>query len=306
MSMSTRTIVWDRGTLADEADRAFNRILIAVGLPLLGIGLLLAFVTITLEKPLREYTSTRYVELLPPPVIPKAEPPKVEASPESGKKDVSKKDKPPEPKISPEVAREIAAQKARQRASKEISKAFGGLSGLLTTPAAPTSRSLTSGSKTAQAGDGGLNSAFFKDATSTSGGIGKGGTVQRGGGTTEIAGRDTQRVSGPADLARAVKDSGAPGRSLAEIQLVFDRNKSALISLYNRARREAPDMQGKMVVSLTIEPDGSVADCRLVSSELGNPDLERKIVARILLFNFGAKAVPRFTYPNYPIIFLPT
>lgn len=306
--MSARAIVWDRGLLADEADRAFNRILAAVGLPMLGLGLLLAFVTITLEKPLREYTTTRYVELLPPPVIPAPEPPKPETAAEPVKKDSPAKDNPPEPKISPEVARELAQQKARQRASKEISKAFGGLSGLLTTPAAPASRTLTSGAQTAQAGDGGLNNSFLKDATTTSGGIGKGGTVERGGSSTELSGRDTQAVSGPTSVGRGSSSKGgnSPARSLEEIQLVFDRNNSALSSLYNRARRDKPDMQGKLVIKLTIEPDGSVSACTLVSSELSNPELERKILARIQLFNFGAKAVPAYTYPNYPIIFLPS
>lgn len=306
--MNARTIVWERSRLADEADRAFHRILVAVGLPALGIGLLLAFVTITLEKPLREYTTTRYVELLPPPVVaPPPEPKPAETTPEAGKRDPQKKEKAqPEPKISPEVARELAQQKARQRASKEISKTFGGLSGLLTTPSAIPSRSLTSGAQTAQAGDGGLNNAFFKDATSTSGGIGKGGTVERGGSSTELSGRDTKAVSGPSNVGRGSKPGKGPARSLEEIQLVFDRNNSALSSLYNRARRDKPDMQGKMVIRLTIEPDGSVSACSLVSSELGNPELERKILARIQLFNFGAKAVPSYTYPNYPIIFLPS
>jgi protein TonB len=63
---------------------------------------------------------------------------------------------------------------------------------------------------------------------------------------------------------------------------------------------------GKIVVSLTIAPDGSVTDCKLVSSSFGDPGLEGKIVQRVKLLNFGAKDVPVFTYPNYPINYLPS
>src|SRR3546814_11104000 len=71
--------------------------------------------------------------------------------------------------------------------------------------------------------------------------------------------------------------------------------------------REDPNIgSGKVVVSLTIAPNGSVTDCKLVSSTFNNPDLERKIVQRVLLLNFGAKDVPAFTFPNYPINFLPS
>ena len=65
-------------------------------------------------------------------------------------------------------------------------------------------------------------------------------------------------------------------------------------------------LRGKVVVRLTIAPSGAVTACELVSSELGDPDLERKVIQRVKLLNFGRKNVPEFTYPNYPIIFLPT
>ena len=96
------------------------------------------------------------------------------------------------------------------------------------------------------------------------------------------------------------------GRTLEEIQLVFDRNKASFYSMFNRALRENPDLRGKVVVRLTIAPNGSVTACELVSSELGDPDLEQKVIQRVKLLNFGAKNVPEFTYPNYPIVFLPT
>ncbi|MEE8109354.1 MAG: energy transducer TonB, partial [Gammaproteobacteria bacterium] len=38
---------------------------------------------------------------------------------------------------------------------------------------------------------------------------------------------------------------GAAGRSLEEIEMVFDRNKGAIFALYNRALRKDPALQGK-------------------------------------------------------------
>ncbi|HHH45252.1 MAG TPA: energy transducer TonB, partial [Gammaproteobacteria bacterium] len=72
----------------------------------------------------------------------------------------------------------------------------------------------------------------------------------------------------------------------------------------NRALRKDPTLQGKLVIRLTIAPSGKVTSISMVSSELGDPQLERKLVQRIKLFNFGAKAVDSVTI-TYPIEFLP-
>lgn len=101
--------------------------------------------------------------------------------------------------------------------------------------------------------------------------------------------------------------SGGPGpsRTDEEIQIVFDRYKSALYRIYNRELRSNPTLQGKMVLRLTIEPDGSVSMCKLDSSDMDSPKLESRIVARVLKFNFGPKeGVPSVTI-LYPIDFLP-
>jgi TonB family protein len=52
---------------------------------------------------------------------------------------------------------------------------------------------------------------------------------------------------------------------------------------------------GKLVLELTISPAGDVTACRLVSSELNEPTLESKIVARVKLFKFEAKDVESIT-----------
>lgn len=86
--------------------------------------------------------------------------------------------------------------------------------------------------------------------------------------------------------------------------MVFDRNKAAIYALYRRALRENPALQGKLVLRLTIAPSGQVVDCEVVSSELGDADLEARLVRRVRLFDFGAKDVAEVTTTK-PIEFFP-
>jgi periplasmic protein TonB len=93
-------------------------------------------------------------------------------------------------------------------------------------------------------------------------------------------------------------------RSREEIEIVFDRNKSAIYALYSRALREQPELQGKVVVQLTIAPSGEVTDCRVLSTELNDAELERKLIARIRMFRFEAREVEAMTTTK-PIEFFP-
>ncbi|MCK5396251.1 MAG: AgmX/PglI C-terminal domain-containing protein, partial [Gammaproteobacteria bacterium] len=59
-----------------------------------------------------------------------------------------------------------------------------------------------------------------------------------------------------------------PSRTDEEIQIVFDRYKAALYRIYNRELRKNPTLQGKMVLRITIEPDGSVSASAIDSSDM--------------------------------------
>ncbi|HEY4339094.1 MAG TPA: AgmX/PglI C-terminal domain-containing protein [Steroidobacteraceae bacterium] len=98
--------------------------------------------------------------------------------------------------------------------------------------------------------------------------------------------------------------SGKAARSREEIELVFDKNKGAIYTLYARALREHPELQGKVVLELTIAPSGEVTMCRIVSSELHNEDLESKIIARVKAYRFEPKDVETITTTK-PIDFFP-
>jgi len=98
--------------------------------------------------------------------------------------------------------------------------------------------------------------------------------------------------------------TGGGARSRDEIEKVFDQNKGAIYAIYTRALRENPGLHGKLVFKLTIQPDGSVTACEVLSSELNDPDLEHRLVQRILLFRFEAKDVPALT-ANKPLELFP-
>ncbi len=95
------------------------------------------------------------------------------------------------------------------------------------------------------------------------------------------------------------------GRTDEEVSLVFDRNKGMLYSLYNRARRQTPGLQGRLVLEVTIAPSGEVTEVGIVSSELNSQSLEQRIKARVLQFRFATKAAETITI-IYPIEFLPS
>ena len=96
-----------------------------------------------------------------------------------------------------------------------------------------------------------------------------------------------------------------PSRTDEEIQIVFDRYKSAFYRDYNRELRRNPTLQGKMVLRLTIEPDGSVSMCQLQSTDMDAPDLASQVVSRVKTINFGAKEGVQAVTIVYPIDFLP-
>lgn len=148
-------------------------------------------------------------------------------------------------------------------------------------------------------------------------------SLSRNTGGTALTGRSTMQVSTPLGMAAAGGGSGGgdgsggrggdgaagrnarlAGRSIEEIQMVFDQNKGAIYSVYNRALRNDPTLQGKVVLRLTIASTGQVTRCELVSSELHDPALGEKIAQRVKLFDFGAKNVEAVTI-TYPIDFLP-
>jgi outer membrane biosynthesis protein TonB len=182
-----------------------------------------------------------------------------------------------EPKIDPELG-------AQARINNGASSAGTPERAMLTTSAPGSS--------------GGINLA------AVSRGLGPGGGNER---NAIRGGALTQASSGIGTAAggsRPVSGGPGPGRTDEEIQIVFDRHKAQLYRLYNLELRRDPTLQGKMILRLTIEPDGSVSLCQLNSTNMNAPNLATEVVERVKTFDFGAKVVPPVTI-IYPIDFLP-
>jgi periplasmic protein TonB len=132
-----------------------------------------------------------------------------------------------------------------------------------------------------------------------------------GGGAGQIGTHSTTQVSHAQGLdpnaggrVQRTGTSGKGSRAREEVEIVFDRNKGALYALYGRALRDQPELQGKLVLEFTIAPSGEITMCRVVSSELNDPELEKKIVARVRLIRFKAADVEPLTVSK-PIDFFP-
>ena len=244
----------------------------------------------------------------PAPKPKKVEVKKPKPKPVVKKKPIPKKKVPPKvvKKVEPKKPKVDALEKARKKASTS------GLLAFQDSLADLRDQSVDELSGTKRLSNSGSSARKTERALITSrvGGGSRGintSKMSRDTGSTRLAARTAVEVKStivktPAKSAR--KSGRAASRSIEEIQIVFDRNKSAIYSLYNRALRKDPTLQGKLVLRLTISPSGKVSKIELVSSELGSPGLERKLVSRIKMFNFGAKKVDAVTI-TYPIDFLP-
>ncbi len=254
-----------------------------------------------------------------PPVV------KKDKKSEEKKEPEKKKAEPKAPKPKKEVVRPAnrpqpqvlnpSQQKARERAQQSGIFASSSFSNLLDSDeekvlgkqarvtsggdkSSKTTRSILTSKTGSGSGSGGVQtSGLSKDTASTGGGLKSRGTSKVDG---VIGGSDFANADRPVSGSRSFKG----GRTDEEIQIVFDRGKSALYGMYQRALRTDPTLEGKVVIRLTIEPSGKVSAASIVSSGLNDAALERRIIFKVKSFNFGAKDVPKITI-NYPIDFIP-
>jgi TonB family protein len=192
-----------------------------------------------------------------------------------------------------QFASQLSALRANaDAASDRLERA--GAAGVGTEAVAVAERSLIT--SRAGAASGGINTAALSRNT------GGGGLGSRTTTTVESP------VEGFAEAGGAAQRSGnsdLASRSREEIERVFDANKGRIFTLYNRALRENPALQGKVVLRLTISPDGRVTFCEIVSSELNDAELERGLVQRVLQFQFEARDDVESITTTKPIDFFP-
>ncbi|TBW50151.1 TonB family protein [Marinobacter halodurans] len=249
----------------------------------------------------------------PKPVVqPEPEKPKPEVKPQPEPKPAPKHEPVarPGPKPKPAVAAEPAKQTVEQARTVAAKSGLMALSDDLS-----AMQSLA-----AEPGDTGLSANVDTRHATAAKKTAEPDALQRSGGVQDVRGPTEQvalaehqvkQVAAPEPArkpqtrAKAAPDPGPEERSMANIRRVFDQQKSVLFSLYNRELRKNPALEGEVLLEVTVEPDGHVSNCRIVSSELDAPGLEQKILMRVRLFNFGAADVETRRV-RFPINFLPS
>ncbi len=289
-------------------DRGFRWLAIIMLLLFLSSGLVLNLIELPeIEQKKLNDISPRLAKLIlekqkvkPPP------------KPKEKKKEVEKKkEKPKKKKEKKKSAREVAKQSGLIALADELDDLRESFA-LDDTIKLPQQTAGKQEIKVAAASD-----LLSSTAGDTSGGI-QVDTLNRTITTSELAQRKTTKVESKiesseklAKLDPAKKKTGSTSgignqRSPAEIERVFQKNKGAIFNLYNRALRKNPTLAGKVVMELTISPNGQVTSVRILSSELGDEKLERKLVLKIRKFKFASRANVAEITVTYPIDFLPS
>lgn len=94
-------------------------------------------------------------------------------------------------------------------------------------------------------------------------------------------------------------------RDMQSIRRTLERYKGAVYSLYTKALRKNPELNGRFIFEFVILPSGEIQKLKLVSSELKSPDLEKKMLQKIQTINFGqAESMP--TAVQYTFTFVPS
>ena len=307
-------------TTGSGQERKFRRLLGTVFLVTLVLGMLWPFIPTPEPDPMEIIEiPPRIAQLLleekplpppPPPPEPEPEEPEPEDEPEPEQVAEAEPEPEPEPEPVPEPEPEPdRTEVAREQAQAAFMPFAEDLADLVDKDLLETvdDRELTSSVGEAQRNE---RSMITSKVGTASGGINTA-SMSRNTGGTGIAGRSTTQVESPvaglaqsAGGARRTGTSSKASRSREEIELVFDKNKGAIFALYNRALRADPTLEGKLVLRLTIAPNGQVTFCEVVSSELGDPELERKLVLKVKQFRFDARNVESITTTK-PIDFFP-
>lgn len=217
----------------------------------------------------------------PPPPEPEPEPeeePEPEPEPE-----------PEEPEPEPEKEE---VEKAREVAKKELEVFQESLAGLQDLAPLTNQPLRTGGAESAKV----ERNLITSRAGSGSGGVAVSSVSSGGGGSgnlesgTLVAEVESDIASEAATTVRKTRE-GKSVRTDEQIRRTFDRSGGRINSAYQRALRSNPALRGSIVLTLTIDPSGKVSDVKVKSSELNDPELERRIVLIVTGMDFGALPV---------------
>lgn len=133
---------------------------------------------------------------------------------------------------------------------------------------------------------------------------GGGGGIGDGSGTRLVKKNVSVSAAAPSSISGAGAGSG--GRSAADISGVIRRHLAGIQNAYVSELKKNPNLGGgKIVVQFTISPDGSVTSAGIISSSMGAPSLESRVVSLIYGWRFPAGASGEVTV-IYPFVFIAT
>lgn len=304
---------------SQQEDKRFWRVLGALCVPLLILSIAIPF--IPLPEPKREELEQLPPQLArvvlekkelpkPPPPPPPEEKKPEEKKPEPKPEEKKPEPKPPEPKKpEPEpVKLQKAIEQAKQSGVLQFADDLADMRDALDvsdvkTPSANITRATADAAQVernfissgAQAKSGGVNTSALSRDT---------GGVALSGRETTVVESKLEEVSAAAADNRQQQTREKAFRGDQSIRQKMEEAKGRIFGIYNRALRENPTLQGKVVFKLVIEPNGAVSSAQVVSSELNDADLERKLLAAVRGINFGTSDVLQTTL-NYSFDFLP-
>jgi protein TonB len=298
-----------------EEDRRFRRVLITLLIPMLVLSIAIPLIPVPELK--REE-----LERLPPQLArvvlekkelpkPPPPPPPEEKKPEEKKPEPKPEEKKPEPKPQPKpepepVKLQKAIEQAKQSGVLQFADDLAAMRDALDVSDVKSASVTRANAEAAQVERNFINTG----AQAKSGGVNVA-ALSRDTGGVALSGRETtvvesklESVSAAAADNRQQQTREKAFRGDQAIRQKMEEAKGRIFGIYNRALRQNPSLQGKVVFKLVIEPNGSVSSAEVVSSELGDPDLERRLLAAIRGIQFGASDVLQTTL-NYSFDFLP-
>jgi len=297
---------WDSSS---QEDQRFKKILRNCLLALVAFGIVMPLLPVPeIERHEQEALPPQLAQIVlekkqlpvPPPVVKKPEPKKVEEKPKPLPKKVETKT---EPVVKPDVQVQKAREKAAVSGMLQFQDELASMRDEVDVSRLNNANVTRSEAKAASVD----RSVIAGRSGKTSGGISTA-TLSQDTGGAALSARQTTRVQSELATASVASRNNSsdklPGRSDENIRKIMDRNKGAIFSIYNRALRKDPMLSGKMTVQMVIEPSGEVSAVKLLASELSDPTLEQKLLARIRMIMFGAKSVMGTTL-NYSFDFLP-
>ncbi len=262
------------------------------------------FVQLVLEQ-------KRKIVTAPPPKIVEVEEKKVEPEKKPEKKNEPKEKKnEPKPKqkeiveVKPQGNREDAREKAKQNLA--VFDVFADVRDADASKKIADNNQLSADVGTAKTVERDL---ITNSAKQNSGGVklakastNIGGTGLEGGGSRQVS---SNLSAAKIDQSRGASGGGLATRPAENIEKFMDRHKSSFFTLYNRALRKTPSMQGEVIFNIVILANGKVSKVSIVSSELNNPKLERKLLTQIRAIRFTTMNVLVWN-DNYRISFIPS